>query len=96
MYVKCSAPGLVHDDTVTTQASFGILLGELSPEGVSSSIDGHFFIILPHLSCANCLFTPVGLAASLSPGFPGRQGQQLPSLNLQSAYNNAQHIVTAQ
>lgn len=68
--------------TLTTQTSFGILLGELSSEGASSSTDGHAFINLPHLSCTDYLFTLVDLAASLNLGFLGRQGQKLPSLHL--------------
>lgn len=47
MCVKNPAPCSIRDGTVTTQTSFGILLGELSSESVSNSIDGHFFIILP-------------------------------------------------
>ena len=42
MGVKCPAPGLVHKDIMTTQASVGILLGELLPQGVLSPIHGHF------------------------------------------------------
>lgn len=45
MYVKSTAPCLVHDGTVTAQTSYGLLLGELSSEPVSSSIGGHFFFL---------------------------------------------------
>lgn len=47
MYVKRLAPHMVHGGTVTIQTNFEILLGELSSELVTNSIDGHLFIILP-------------------------------------------------